>query len=62
VRYVKFLPTKYTNLVKPKSMYLEDLVKKVAQQIPVAARQQGAAGTHALLTATLQVRARLLLV
>jgi hypothetical protein len=55
VRYIKFLPTKYTNLVEPKSMYLEDLVNKVAQQIPMAARQPGAAGTHVLLTGTLQV-------
>lgn len=56
VRYIKSLPAKFTNLGEPKSMYLEDLVKKVEQErLPQAARQAGSQGFHALLTASLQV-------
>lgn len=56
VRYIKSLPTKFTNLSEPKSMYLEDLVRRVeAERLPAAARRPGSQGFHALLTASLQV-------
>lgn len=57
VRYIKDLPNKYTNLTEPKSMYVEDLVRRVEQQVPKAARQHGAVGFHTLLQASLQVNA-----
>jgi hypothetical protein len=49
------LPVKFTNAGEPKSMYLEDLVKRVEQErVPQAARQQGTQGFDALLRASLQ--------
>lgn len=57
VRYIKALPVMYTNLPEPKSMYVEDLVKRVEQQIKKDARQAGIVGFHTLLTSSLQVGA-----
>lgn len=56
VRYIKTLPSKFTNVEQPKSMYLEELVRNVEQKIKLSDRQPGAAGFQALLTATLKVR------
>jgi hypothetical protein len=53
-RYIKGLPSTYTNLCEPKGMYLEDLVRTVERNKQTA-RQPGAPGYEALLTATLQV-------
>jgi hypothetical protein len=50
------LPIKYTNAREPKSMFLEDLVRRVEQErVPQAARQQGRQGFEVLLRASLQV-------
>jgi flavorubredoxin len=55
VRYIKDLPSTYTNLTEPKSSKLEDLVKRVEQQVRMVARQHGAVGFHTLLEASLKV-------
>lgn len=58
VRYIKDLPSKYTNLIEPKSSLLEELVRRVEQQVSKAARQHGAEGFHAFLQASLKVGAQ----
>ena len=58
VRYIKDLPSKCTNLIEPKSSLLEELVRRVEQQVPKVARQHGAEGFHALLQASLTVGAQ----
>lgn len=57
--HLQALRNKFTNVRKPKSMYLEDLVRRVEQErVPQAARQQGRQGFDTLLRLSLQVRPR----
>jgi hypothetical protein len=53
------LPLKFTNAAKPKSMFLEDLVRRVEQErVPQAARRPGRQGFDTLLRYSLQVGPR----